>query len=109
VTVNILNDIFPKAITEIRNNNSGQPRKFVNKPDVKVSKPKEYLVPDANINIFEGKLDPYKNKLKDIQFKAEKATMKQLADSITKVSQDAFKCKFNNNHLLFFEFKIFKY
>jgi hypothetical protein len=75
---------------------NGTPRAFISSSYEKPEKPVMSLVPDPKINFFNGKIDPYKNQIKNVTFKpVNNPTLKEIADSISKITYDSFKRKKN--------------
>jgi hypothetical protein len=68
------------------------------------------LVPQAVINFYDGKMDPYSTRIKDIKFKPSGGpSIKELNDILTKVTFDSFKGKLSLlvSPLLFFSLVTF--
>lgn len=71
------------------------PRSFSMQWSDRIPKPNESLVPEANIDFYKGRTDPYKNQLKDIKFKAKPGpTFGELQNSLPKFAYESFKCIF---------------
>jgi hypothetical protein len=71
---------------------NGTPRAFISSCYEKPEKQVVSLVPDPNINFFNGKLDPYKNQIKNVTFKpVNNPTLKEITESISKITYDSFK------------------
>lgn len=91
LTLKKIEDLFPSSINNLRTSN--KPRSFSNKPVEKINKIIENIVPDPNINFYNGRTDPYKSQLKDIKFNTETGPLVgELHESLSKTTYEAFKC-----------------
>ena len=74
---------------------NGTPRAFISSNYEKPYESPTSLVPEANINFFHGKLDPYKNQIKHIELKpVGNPTIKEITESISKITYESIKRKF---------------
>lgn len=92
--LDLVSSMFPEQMQSIRS--SGTPRSFVSSSVEKIEKRPVQLVPDANINFYEGKIDPYKNKIKQVSFKPmENPTVKEISETLPLIAYQSFKLESN--------------
>ncbi|CAF0731757.1 unnamed protein product, partial [Brachionus calyciflorus] len=88
--INLLNNTFPltKNTQEINYVKAYMDKKDQSKLD--------FLVPNPIINFYDGKLDPYSNKIKDIKFKPSGGpNLKEINQVLSKVTLSSFKSETN--------------
>ena len=90
--LNRLDQMFPMSMSYLRAVKN--PRSFSSQPKERVEKLVDNMVPAPNINFYRERVDPYKNRIKQIRFKTDVGpTVNELQDSLAKATHESFKCK----------------